>query len=116
MTEDAVLDLNGRVMEGKDDIRTKVFNTISSLDTTHLVSNARIDLKDGETAASLTAVFMAQHYRGGQGTQPDATHFLAGGMYFIELVKDQKDGLWKSKHWRIKITWTEGDQGVMSGH
>jgi len=59
MTEDAVMDLNGRVFEGLETI-SKLHEDISPLDTTHFVTNHRIDLKDGETRASVTTNFLAQ--------------------------------------------------------
>ncbi|KAK1059674.1 hypothetical protein LTR33_013094 [Friedmanniomyces endolithicus] len=119
MTDDAVLETGGTTFEGMETIRTKLFGRIAKLDTTHFVTNMRVGFKEGEAAASVTAGFLAQHYREGQGVVPDATRYLVGGVYFIELVKDGKDGkdgLWKAKHWRVKPTWSEGDRGVMSGH
>jgi len=37
-------------------------------------------------------------------------------MYFVELVKDEKDGLWKVTHWTIKSIWNEGDRSIMPRH
>ncbi|TKA65072.1 hypothetical protein B0A55_09744 [Friedmanniomyces simplex] len=116
MTDDAVLETGSMALEGMGTISAKLFGLISRLDTTHFVTNLRVDIQDGEATAHVTANFLAQHYREGQGVQPDATRYLVGGVYLIDLVKDEKDGLWKSKHWRVKPTWSEGDRSVMSGH
>ncbi|KAK0846062.1 hypothetical protein LTR03_007070 [Friedmanniomyces endolithicus] len=116
MTDEAVLETGGTTFEGMETIRTKLFGRIAKLDTTHFVTNMRVDFKEGEAAASVTAGFLAQHYREGQGVVPDATRYLVGGVYLIDLVKDGKNELWKAKHWRVKPTWSEGDRGVMSGH
>ncbi|KAK0930990.1 hypothetical protein LTR29_016497 [Friedmanniomyces endolithicus] len=115
MTADAVLDVNGQVTEGLNNLLNGSFERIGKLDTTHYTTNIRVTLKEGETAASLTANFLAQHYREGEGMQPGATRYLAGGFYFIELVKDQKDGLWKAKHWKLQSIWGEGEYGVLTG-
>ncbi|KAK3622131.1 hypothetical protein LTR56_022357 [Elasticomyces elasticus] len=95
-TEDAIIDLDGMVISGLDDIRTKVLGSVGKLDTTHLATNLRIDIKS-------------------ERRNPAATRFLVGGMYFIDMIKDEKDGLWKSKHWKVQITWNEGDGSVMPG-
>ncbi|KAK5714536.1 hypothetical protein LTR15_010718 [Elasticomyces elasticus] len=113
-TENAVIVLDGMVISGRDDIRTKILGSVGKLDTTHLATNLRIDVKS-ESEAYVTTSFLAQHYRQGEGRNPAATRFLVGGMYFIDMIKDEKDGLWKSKHWKVQITWNEGDHSVMPG-
>ncbi|KAK5685686.1 hypothetical protein LTR17_027011 [Elasticomyces elasticus] len=125
-TDDAIVNLNGIMLarpvasllaigiSGLDDIRTKVLGSVGKLDTTHLATNLRIDIKS-ESEAYVTTSFLAQHYRQGEGRNPAATRFLVGGMYFIDMIKDEKDGLWKSKHWKVQITWNEGDGSVMPG-
>ena len=115
-TPDASFDLNGKVMSGLDAIHTGCYDPISRLDTTHFISNVRVNVReDGDSTASMTASALAQHYRHKQGTEPGATRFLTGGLYFLELVKDGQDGLWKIKHWKLQPVWTEGDRGVMTG-
>ncbi|KAK5687615.1 hypothetical protein LTS10_001755 [Elasticomyces elasticus] len=113
-TDDAIVDLDGMVISGLDDIRAKILGSVGKLDTTHLATNLRIDIKS-ESEASVTTSFLAQHYRQGEGRNPAATRFLVGGIYFIDMIKDEKDGLWKSKHWKVQITWNEGDGSVMPG-
>lgn len=114
-TQDAILDINGTVLNGLSAIHTGCYDTVSKLDTTHFITNVRVDINDGESKASMTASALAQHYRHQQGREPGAARLLAGGLYFIDCVKDDKDGLWKMKHWKLKSIWAEGDWGVMTG-
>lgn len=116
-TPDASFDLNGNVMSGLDAIHTGCYDSVSKLDTTHFISNVRVNVRDDgdSTTASMTASALAQHYRRKQGTEAGATRLLTGSLYFLELVKDGEDGLWKIKHWKLQLVWTEGDWGVMTG-
>ncbi|KAJ5758370.1 hypothetical protein N7520_005526 [Penicillium odoratum] len=111
---DAVFDLDGRVMNGMDEARTQCFDIVSKLDTTHFVSNVRIDYVEGASTASMTASALSQHYRPNTGKTPGATNFMGGSLYYLDVVRDT-DGLWKIKTWRMKLIWTTGDVGVMTG-
>ncbi|MCJ1325075.1 hypothetical protein MMC10_001737 [Thelotrema lepadinum] len=113
-TPDAVFDLSGRVLSGLDAIHDGCYNKISKLDTTHFASNIRVNVEDGDSKASLTASALGQHYREGEGDQEGTTRILAGGLYNIDLVKDDADGLWKIKYWKLKRVWSEGDWSVMT--
>lgn len=115
LTEDCVGDLAGTKMTGLETLKKESFDRVSKLDTTHFVTNVRVDLK-GETKATLTATATARHYRAGEGTTPGATHFTSGGLYTLECVKDGSDGSWKANYWGLKLIWFEGDFGVMSGN
>lgn len=97
-TKDAILDINGKVMEGLNAIHTECYDLIAKLDTTHFVTNVRVDVKEGESKASVTASVLAQHYRHEQGREPGATSLMAGSLYFVDCVKDDEDGLWKVRH------------------
>ena len=114
-TPDATLDLHGRVLTGLDAIRAGSYDRISKLDTTHLASNIRVDVKDGSSTASMTASAMGQHFRAGEGEKEGTTQFLAGGVYHIDLVRDGKDGLWKAKYWKLNRLWNQGDMAVVTG-
>ena len=114
-TPDATFDLNGREFTGLDAIVTGCYDKISKMDTTHLASNIRVDVKDGGSTASMTASAMGQHYREGEGEKEGTTRFLAGGLYNIDLIRDDKDGLWKAKYWKLKRLWNEGDMSVVTG-
>lgn len=113
-TDDGTFELNGRVIEGREAVHSQMFDFISKLDTTHLITNTRINVDEGGSTASATASAIAQHYRGGQGQDPAASRFLSGGMYWLDLVKDEKEGLWRVNNWKLKSVWGEGDMGVMT--
>ncbi|KAK9317837.1 hypothetical protein V1522DRAFT_409055 [Lipomyces starkeyi] len=115
-TQDASFDLNGKVLDGLNAIHTGCYDFIAKLDTTHFITNIRVDVKDGESKAYVTASALAQHYRPQQGREPGATRLMTGSLYFLDCVKDDKDGLWKVTHWKLKSIWTEGDWGVMTGN
>lgn len=115
--QDATFELNGNVMDGLAAIHSNCYDSISKLDTTHFLSNIRVNMVDNsETKATVTASALAQHYRSGQGNKPDTSHLMSGSLYFMDVDKDAKDGLWKIKSWKMKLIWTEGDWGVMSGN
>ena len=115
-TKDANFDLNGNVMSGLDAIHTGCFDSISKLDTTHFLSNVRVNVPDGSSKATMTCSALAQHYRRGQGTAVNATRFLTGALYSFDMVEDREHGLWKIQNWSMKLTWTEGDMGVLTGN
>ena len=114
-TQDASFDLNGSVMSGLNAIQTGCYDSVSKLDTTHFISNVRVNVRDGDSAASMTTSALAQHYRHKQGTEAGATRLLTGSLYFLDLIKDDEDALWKIKHWKLQLVWSEGDWGVITG-
>ncbi|RFU24177.1 hypothetical protein B7463_g12160, partial [Scytalidium lignicola] len=116
MTKDATFDLNGRIMEGIEAIQAQCYDPVSKLDTTHFITNLRINVANGGTTATITANALAQHYRTGTGKEPNATRLLTGSLYWLDVVKDEKEDLWKIKKWILKPTWFEGDFGVMTGN
>ncbi|KAE8554223.1 hypothetical protein TMatcc_006272 [Talaromyces marneffei ATCC 18224] len=66
-TQDAVVDINGTLLKGLPTIRGGMFETVSKLNTTHFITNVRVNHKTGESTATLTAHALAQHFRTGQG-------------------------------------------------
>ena len=113
LTQDANFDLNGNVMVGLDAIHAGSYELISKLDTTHFISNARVNARDGDSTASMTASALAQHYRHKEGIEVGATSLMTGSLYFLDLVKDDEGGLWKIKNWKLKLIWAEGDWSIM---
>lgn len=115
--EDASFELhdggNVRSVNGVSDLRTQVFDRVGPMDTMHMISNVRVDVKDGANTAFLTANALAQHCPPGRGKEPDGPKWLVGGEYSIDLVKDEEDGLWKVKKWVMKVIWRQGDPSVM---
>lgn len=83
--------------------------------TTHLITNIRVELKEAANTASMTANAVAYHVRPDDAFKPEDTSYTAGCLYFIDLVKDTTDGLWKIKKWEIKVQWTSGDRAVLYG-
>lgn len=78
-----------------------------------MLSNIRVDVKEGADTASLVAYALAQHCPPGRGKEPDGPKYLTGGEYWIDLVRDESDGLWKIKKWVLDIVWRQGDASVM---
>ncbi|CAI6094243.1 hypothetical protein V2G26_004698 [Clonostachys chloroleuca] len=93
-------------------IRKHIFEMVGPMDTTHNVSNVRVDLKDGANTAFLTATSLAQHCPPGRGREPDGPKFLVGGQYSLDLVKNDANE-WKIKKFGLKVIWREGDPSVM---
>ncbi|QKX59858.1 uncharacterized protein TRUGW13939_07000 [Talaromyces rugulosus] len=110
---DVSIAVGDTVTLGFDNITEAVFKRIGALDTTHFTTNIRIDLKDGSDKASLTSYTLAQHYRPGEGHNPEGQQLLTGGLYYVDLEKDKGDGLWKVKKWTIKFIWSEGDMSIV---
>ncbi|KAF7596238.1 hypothetical protein BBP40_002771 [Aspergillus hancockii] len=115
-TSNATFGINGRVSEGLPAIHTDCFDVIAKLDTTHFLTNIRINIADSGSKASATASALAQHYGGGKGLQPDQPRLLAGSLYYADLIKDDASGLWKIETFKMQSTWAEGDWGVMTGN
>ncbi|KAL3466894.1 SnoaL-like domain-containing protein [Aspergillus heterothallicus] len=117
-TETATLDVNGTVMEGLPGITTGCYEFIGKLDTTHFLTNVRINIEEGGKKASATASALSQHYRPGEGLQGGKEALLVGGLYWVELVRDdseaEKEGeFWRIQHFVLKSTWAEGEWGVL---
>lgn len=115
LTRDAVFELNGSTMMGREAIVSDCYDRISKLDTTHFITNLRVNILDGGSKAEATCAALSQHFGTGKGMEPAAARLLAGGLYWMELVLDDADRLWKMKSWKFKSTWAEGDWTVMSG-
>lgn len=113
--EDACFILNDTKIEGSDAIRQFMHAKIMPLQTTHHITNIRVDVKDGADTAYVTCTSMVQHYRPEDALKPDGTSFLTGGMYFMDLVKDGEDGLWKMKKVTLKLKWCDGDRSILAG-
>jgi hypothetical protein len=114
-TEDVRFEVNGRVTESLATVRTNCYGPVSRLDTTHFVTNVRVNVADAGLKASVSASVLAQHYRAGTGKEAGATRYMTGALYLADLVKDDADGLWKMNNLKMKSTWGEGDFGVLTG-
>ena len=104
----------GFALEGWTAIN-EIFERVFTLITTHVVSNIRVQLKDGQDTAFLTAHAISYHIRPDDALKQEDTSYTAGSLYSIDLVRDGNDGLWKIKRWEIKVLWTTGDKAVLHG-
>jgi len=112
--QDITFDLNGAVITGWDAIDENVMRLVGPMDTTHTITNVRVDVKDGVDTAVATTHATAQHFRPGEGGDPASKGLLAGALYNVDLVEDKKDGLWKVKHWAVKVVWFDGDMSILA--
>ncbi|CDM35751.1 hypothetical protein DTO013E5_9259 [Penicillium roqueforti] len=113
-TSTATFSIGDKTFSGLPAIHTDCFEVISKLDTTHFVTNIRINIADSGVKAAATASALAQHYRGGKGNEPDQPRLMSGAQYYADLVKDNESGLWKIEAFKMTLSWTEGDWGVMN--
>lgn len=104
----------GFTLEGWTAIN-EIFERVFTLITTHVVSNIRVQLKDGQDTAFLTAHATSYHVRPDDALKQEDTSYTAGSLYSINLVRDGNDALWKIKRWEIKVLWTTGDKAVLHG-
>jgi len=111
--EDTSLAIGPRIIQGWSAINENLA-VIFRLVTTHYITNIRVELKDGADTASLSAHAQAFHIRPDDALKKEDTAYTSGSLYFIDLVKDSTDGLWKIKKWEIKLLWTTGDREVLN--
>jgi len=113
---DAVLDfrpaatkcgLDIALMEGRDTIVGNILAPEVRIDTTHVVSNARVSM-DGDRAR-LTAIVEAQHLP----KDDHSRHALLKNLYAVDAVRD--GSRWVMRHVRIDNVWFTGDPGVIVG-
>jgi hypothetical protein len=109
--ESVIFDLNGTIFHGLGDIRTKLLDFVGPMDTTHMISNVRVDLKEGEQEAQLNCYALAQHCLKGEGMNDAGKKYLAASEYWVDFEKG--DGGWGIKKWVMKIIWTQGDASVL---
>ena len=110
--EDVLLIFRGDEIKGLSTIKTMFLDHVGPMATTHMLSNVRVDIKEGEKSASLSANGMAQHCPPGRGTEEDGPKYTTASEYFVDLVKNE-DGHWKIKTWKMDVIWTQGDQSTM---
>ncbi len=103
--------IGDRKIVGTDSIMKDSFEPIGPMDTQHLITGFRTDVKEGATTASLTCNFQNQHFRAGEGFKDERQHLLTAGIYEVDLIKEE-DG-WKVKTWTLKIVYKIGDFSVI---
>jgi hypothetical protein len=119
LTEDAVVDLTPAVskiglefpvLSPRETIVGALISAVGPLDTSHSVTNVRIELAGDN--AELRCYAQAQHFLPGQGPDPAATkHALMMNRYHAELVRDGR--LWRIRRLVIDGAWFEGDPAVL---
>jgi hypothetical protein len=113
---DAQFVFNGNEIQGMDNIMANVLDPVMPLDTTHAISNVRVDHKEGSNEGFVSAYSMAQHYPEGAGSKFEGKHLLTGCMYWVDVVKESGEEIWRVKRWAMKVVWMEGDQAVIGRH
>ncbi|PMD19908.1 hypothetical protein NA56DRAFT_646809 [Hyaloscypha hepaticicola] len=109
-----IFDFNGTPIHGLDAIRTQLLDVVGPMDTTHMISNVRIDLQPGGDEAQLNCYALAQHCLKGEGMDGTGRKYLAASEYWVDLVKvEGQSGGWGITKWVMKIIWTQGDASVM---
>lgn len=122
LTEDATLDLTPfqtagpefahyNVVSGRTAIVDRLMTAVgTALDTTHCATNIRC-LVDNNTA-SLTCCVLAQHFRKGEGLDPEKQDYcLHGNQYEATIVR--VGDLWRIKTLVITPAWAQGNPEVM---
>lgn len=111
ITEDAITEFPGVLSaQGILAIKEKVFDRVSKLDTTHFLSNFRVNM-ESDRMAQVSCSAMAQHCPQGQGRDAGGAKYTSGGLYLCDVIKD--GDLWKVKRWQAQMIWLAGDASVM---
>lgn len=93
------------IFQGKPNIVASIMAAVAGLDTTHTVTNPRLQL-DGD-AAELFALVEAQHLpRGDHGR-----HLLLKNIYRVKLRRREEG--WGIRHLHIHTVWKSGDPRVL---
>ncbi|KAL2836898.1 hypothetical protein BJX68DRAFT_274314 [Aspergillus pseudodeflectus] len=122
-TPTATLSTNGNVFQGLPAIITGCYDLIGKLDTTHFLTNVRINVEEGEGGkrARVTASVLSQHYRPGEGLRgagngKDA--LVMGSLYWVEVVRDEEEGegeFWRVQHLTLQSMWADGEWWILKG-
>lgn len=94
------------IIEGREAIVAALSTSLSSLDTTHSVSNPRVTI-DGDKAY-LDALVEAQHVP----RDNPSRHYLMKNRYSVELVRE--GNIWVILRNTVDNIWRDGDPAVLS--
>ncbi|KAL2812540.1 SnoaL-like domain-containing protein [Aspergillus granulosus] len=113
----ATLSVNGNVFEGLSSIMTGCYDLIGKLDTTHFLTNVRINVEACGKKAGVTASALSQHYRPGEGLQGGGKDALVmGSLYWVELVRDEgEEEFWRIQHLTLRSAWADGEWWILKG-
>ncbi|KAJ5108719.1 hypothetical protein N7456_005394 [Penicillium angulare] len=118
ISEGAILELNitePLTFSGISNIRAATFDRIVKMDTSHMLSNIRVDVQQNAKEATLQCYTLSQHCPLGRGRDVKAPKYLAGAEFVFEMVFDEGDGsgLWKIRRWVADLVWAEGDESLI---
>ncbi|MFD6989854.1 nuclear transport factor 2 family protein [Streptomyces sp. NPDC059943] len=94
-------------IKGRETIATALLGSLSHLDTTHSLSNPRVNL-NGDTA-HLEGIMACQHLP----REDHSRHVLMTNRYDVDLARQGE--VWVIRHLTVDNAWTEGDPSVLSG-
>jgi len=94
------------VLEGRESIVEALRGSLSTLDTTHSVSNPRVSI-NGDKAV-LDALVEAQHLP----SNDHSRHYLMKNRYDVELIR--QDEIWVIQRVTIDNVWRTGDVTVLT--
>lgn len=94
------------VIEGRDVIVSALTTSLSTLDTTHSVSNPRVTI-DGDTAR-MDVLVEAQHVP----RNDPSRHYLMKNRYDVELARN--GDIWVITRNTVDNIWRSGDPAVLS--
>ena len=119
LTEDAVVDLTSAtaklgldfpVLAPRDVVVSALSSAVGPLDTSHSITNIRIDIA-GDTAA-VRCYAQANHFLPGDGPRPHRTrHALMMNRYDAEMARDGER--WRIRRLLIDCAWFDGDPSVL---
>lgn len=95
------------VFQGRDMVIQALRNSVGLLDTTHVVTNPRIQI-NGDTA-KLDAIVEAQHLL----PTDHSRHCLMKNRYDVSVVRN--GGRWIIKHMQVNGVWFTGEPSILMG-
>lgn len=94
------------VFKGREAIVSGIAAALARLDTTHTVTNPRVEIK--EDTATLFALVEAQHLLKSDHQQ----HLLLKNFYRVKLQRAE-EGRWRIARMHIENVWIDGDPRVL---
>lgn len=82
----------------------------------HHLSNFRVKLNRGLDQAAVTCYALAQHFRAGEGRDPNEKDYLLfASTYWADVIKEghSEEALWKIRRLKPTNLWCEGNRSVV---
>jgi hypothetical protein len=96
---------------GIQEIKARLFDVVSGLDTQHIATNARVSFDESGKSARMWMMCLNQHFRKGQAAKAGAPRLWGGNKYIFNL--DEEDGIWRINEWWVEMGWNEGDLSIV---